>query len=68
MKETGAVKWFNADKGYGFITSDNGKKDVFIHISAVQAAGINVLDENQKIEYEVVEEKGKYSATKIALI
>jgi CspA family cold shock protein len=49
MKTTGTVKWFNSTKGYGFIAPDNGSKDVFIHASAVQAAGLEGLDDNQKI-------------------
>jgi CspA family cold shock protein len=68
MKTTGTVKWFNSTKGYGFIAPDNGSKDVFLHVSAVQAAGLEGLDDNQKIEFEVVEEKGKESATNIKLI
>jgi CspA family cold shock protein len=68
MKTTGTVKWFNSTKGYGFIAPDNGSKDVFLHVSAVQAAGLEGLDGNQKIEFEVVEEKGKESAANIKLI
>lgn len=68
MKTTGTVKWFNSTKGYGFIAPDNGSKDVFLHVSAVQAAGLEGLDDNQKIEFEVVEEKGKESAANIKLI
>ncbi|PZT99239.1 MAG: cold-shock protein [Brevundimonas sp.] len=49
---TGTVKWFNATKGYGFIQPDDGGKDVFVHISAVEAAGLRGLDENQKVSYE----------------
>jgi CspA family cold shock protein len=68
MKAKGTVKWFNPDKGYGFVAPDNGKKDVFIHMSALKEAGLDNLDEDQKIEYEVVEEKGRESATNIKLI
>jgi len=68
MKKTGTVKWFNPDKGYGFVAPDNGKKDVFIHMSALKEAGLDNLDEDQKIEYEVVEEKGRESTTNIKLI
>ena len=50
---TGTVKWFNADKGYGFIAPDNGGSDVFVHITAVQQAGLDGLNENQKVNYEV---------------
>ncbi len=51
---TGTVKWFNATKGFGFIAPDDGGKDVFVHISAVERAGLRGLEENQKIEYEMV--------------
>ncbi|HCQ66035.1 MAG TPA: cold-shock protein [Rhodobacteraceae bacterium] len=51
---TGTVKWFNATKGFGFIAPDDGGKDVFVHISAVERAGLTGLEENQKIEYEMV--------------
>ncbi|GAW41352.1 cold-shock protein [Brevundimonas sp. SH203] len=61
---TGTVKWFNATKGYGFIQPDDGGKDVFVHISAVEAAGLRGLDENQKVSYELERDKrsGKESA------
>ena len=53
MAETGTVKWFNATKGFGFIVPDNGGSDVFVHISAVEAAGLSALNENQKVEFEI---------------
>lgn len=59
---SGTVKWFNSQKGYGFIQPDDGGKDVFVHISAVEAAGLRTLNEGQKINYELVTEKGKTSA------
>lgn len=61
---TGAVKWFNEQKGYGFIQLDNGGKDVFVHISAVERAGLRGLAEGQKISYEVEADRrsGKESA------
>ena len=61
---TGTVKWFNPTKGYGFIQPDDGGKDVFVHISAVEAAGLRGLDENQKVSYELERDKrsGKESA------
>ena len=52
MAETGIVKFFNTDKGYGFIKPDNGGADIFVHISALQASGLATLDENQKVSYE----------------
>jgi CspA family cold shock protein len=61
---TGTVKWFNAQKGFGFIQPDDGGKDVFVHISAVEAAGLRGLDENQKVSYELERDRrsGKESA------
>lgn len=59
---TGTVKWFNSTKGYGFIAPDDGGKDVFVHISAVERAGLSTLNENQTVEYELVENRGKSSA------
>ncbi|MYA87586.1 MAG: cold-shock protein [Boseongicola sp. SB0662_bin_57] len=52
---TGTVKWFNTHKGYGFIAPDEGGKDVFVHVSAVQKAGLTGLSDNQKVEYELAE-------------
>ena len=59
---TGIVKWFNSNKGYGFIQPDNGGKDVFVHISAVERAGLSDLREGAKVSYEVVANCGKESA------
>ena len=61
---TGTVKWFNATKGYGFIQPDDGGKDVFVHISAVEQAGLRELTEGQKVSFEIVADKrtGKSSA------
>ena len=65
---TGTVKWFNGTKGYGFIEPDDGGKDVFVHVSAVEAAGLSGLQEDQKISYEVVENRGKEAAGELTLI
>jgi len=59
---TGTVKWFNPTKGYGFIQPAAGGKDVFVHISAVERAGLSTLNEGQKLDYEVVSNRGKESA------
>jgi CspA family cold shock protein len=65
---TGTVKWFNAQKGYGFIQPDEGGKDVFVHISAVERAGMQTLREGQKISYELTQNRrtGKSSADRLA--
>lgn len=62
--DTGTVKWFNEQKGYGFIQPDNGSKDIFVHISAVERAGLRTLKEGQKVSYEIVTDKrtGRSSA------
>lgn len=67
---TGTVKWFNATKGFGFIQPDDGGKDAFVHISAVERAGIDHLAEGQKVEYEVVADRrtGKASADNLKKI
>jgi CspA family cold shock protein len=59
---SGTVKWFNPMKGYGFIEPQSGGKDVFVHISAVESAGLSTLNEGQQLEYEVVSDRGKESA------
>lgn len=58
----GTVKWFNPTKGYGFIAPDDGGKDVFVHISAVEKAGFTSLAEGAKVSYEMVTDRGKQSA------
>ncbi len=62
---TGKVKWFNSQKGFGFIEPSSGGGDVFVHISAVEAAGLRGLDDGQEIEYEMQEDKGRQSATNL---
>ena len=61
----GTVKWFNSQKGYGFIQPDAGGPDVFVHISAVERAGLRGLNEGQKVGYDIVSEKGRNSAANL---
>jgi CspA family cold shock protein len=65
---TGTVKWFNGTKGYGFIQPEAGGADVFVHISAVERAGLRDLREGQKLSYELATEKGKTSAANLKVI
>ena len=65
---TGTVKWFNPTKGYGFIQPDNGGSDVFVHITAVQKAGLQGLDENAKVEDELENQRGKTSAVDLKVL
>ncbi|HEY2875173.1 MAG: cold-shock protein [Reyranellales bacterium] len=62
---TGTVKWFNATKGFGFIQPQEGGKDVFVHISAVERAGLNGLNEGQKVSYEIATERGRSAAVNL---
>jgi CspA family cold shock protein len=62
---TGTVKFFNTQKGFGFIQPDDGSKDVFVHISAVQKAGMDTLNEGQKVSFDVLTERGKPAAGNI---
>jgi CspA family cold shock protein len=64
---SGIVKWFNGQKGYGFIQPDTGGKDVFVHVSAVEKAGMDGLPEGAKISYEIVANRGKESAENLRL-
>ena len=64
---TGTVKWFDAQKGFGFIQPRDGGKDVFVHITAVQAAGLAGLNDGQSVSYEVVTERGKQAASNLTL-
>lgn len=63
----GTVKWFNSTKGYGFIQPDNGGKDVFVHISAVEKAGFTSLAEGAKVSFDVVSNRGKDSAENLRI-
>ncbi|MEQ9694335.1 cold-shock protein [Shimia sp. SDUM112013] len=66
---TGTVKWFNTTKGYGFIAPDNGGKDVFVHISAVERSGLTGLADNQKVEFELeTGRNGREAATNLSLV
>lgn len=65
---TGSVKWFNAEKGYGFITQDNGGKDVFVHYRAIQSEGYKTLPEGQKVTFEIEEgQKGLQAANVVSV-
>ena len=70
MATTGIVKWFNSDKGFGFIQPTDGGADVFVHISAVERAGLRGLNEGQKVSFELVPDKrtGKTSAGNLAVV
>jgi CspA family cold shock protein len=65
MMARGTVKWFNPTKGYGFIQPASGGKDVFVHISAVERAGLSTLNEGQQVEYEIISDRGKESASNL---
>ncbi len=65
LMATGTVKWFNTTKGFGFIMPQGGGPDVFVHITAVQAAGLRGLDDGQEVTYDVVMERGKSAATNL---
>ncbi len=65
---TGIVKWFNPTKGFGFIQPDQGGSDVFVHISALERAGLNTLNEGQKLSYELATNKGRTSAANLKLV
>jgi CspA family cold shock protein len=64
---TGTVKWFNPTKGFGFIQPETGGKDVFVHISAVERAGLRTLNEGQKISFEIATERGRQAAANLKL-
>ena len=64
----GKIKWFDSKKGYGFITPDDGSRDAFLHVSALEKAGIATLEEGEVVTYNLAEERGKQSATDIQKI
>ncbi len=63
----GTVKWFNPNKGYGFISPEDGSKDVFVHVSSLEKSGLRILSEGQNVSFEVATNKGKTSAVNIKL-
>ncbi|GJL88873.1 MULTISPECIES: cold-shock protein [unclassified Minwuia] len=65
---TGTVKWFNTTKGYGFIQPDDGGKDVFVHITAVERAGLRGLNDGQKIQFDIIPDRGKSAAGNLELL
>ena len=65
---TGKVKWFDAKKGFGFITPDDGGKDAFLHVSALQTANIQSVSDGQAVSYELTEQRGKEAASEIQLV
>lgn len=65
---TGTVKWFNPTKGYGFIQPEDGQKDVFVHITAVQQAQLTTLNEGQRVKFEVTTNRGKDAATNLQVV
>jgi len=68
MRQIGTVKWYNSTKGYGFITPNDRKKDVFVHSSAILNSGIDELHENQKVEYTLITKNDKTSADEIVVL
>ncbi len=62
---TGKVKWYNTQKGYGFIAPDDGGKDVFVHATALEAAGLRSLNDGQAVSFEITQDRGKSSATQL---
>jgi CspA family cold shock protein len=68
VSNTGTVKWFNPTKGYGFVAPDNGGKDVFVHISAVEKAGLDTLQEGQRVSYDITTKNDKSSAVNLKII
>ena len=65
---TGKVKWYNSQKGYGFIAPDDGGQDVFVHATALEAAGLRSLADNEAVSFEVTEDRGKMAATNLKIV
>ncbi|CAN5602904.1 cold-shock protein CspB [soil metagenome] len=65
MRTTGTVKWFNSEKGFGFIKPESGEKDCFVHHSAIQGAGFKTLEEGEKVEFDIVEADKGYAAENV---
>lgn len=68
QRQRGTVKWFNSQKGFGFIVPEEGGKDVFVHISAVERAGLRGLNEGQKLEFELQENRGRMAASNLQVV
>ncbi len=68
MAQSGTVKWFNPTKGFGFIVPEDGGNDVFVHISAVEQAGLKGLDEGQKVQFELQDNRGRQSAADLQVV
>ena len=68
MSVTGTVKWFNAQKRFGFIAPDDGSEDIFVHISALEKSGISTLDNDQKVSFDIETKNGKRSAIDVAIV
>ena len=68
MAQSGTVKWFNPTKGFGFIVPDDGGNDVFVHISAVEQAGLKSLDEGQKVQFELQDNRGRAAAADLQVV
>ena len=66
--KTGVVKWFNPEKGFGFIQQDEGSNDIFVHITALRAAGLQTLNEGQRVSYEVEDNRGRPAAANLQLL
>lgn len=68
MAQSGTVKWFNPTKGFGFIVPEDGGNDVFVHVSAVEAAGLKSLDEGQKVQFELQDNRGRQAAAELQVV